>query len=272
MSFRPRIPLTFESDDGNTVATFGPADFEWSSDQPLLVPSTPLLSANYDYDLLGNLPALKAPARESISFILIEDDPSDVDDQGDDLLDKCWRIGRGKLWAEDRNGNRRWAYARAVSMPSTRFQASSLLEIAVSIEFRRNSDWYAEEATDVEFILDDDPDTITLTNPGSNTIYNAVLLIRDFTDSIIVINDTNQYTFSIATGDDPGSSSDDVLRVDFGTGHVYRSYDAGVNWILVDEKLTRGTSQAQIMVLSPGANDFVVYDADGAQLNFSYYP
>jgi hypothetical protein len=272
MSFQPRIPTTFESIDGATVLTFGLAEYEWDSDQPLYVPSVPLVGANYAYDQLGSAPPVKQNARETLRFVVYEDTPAEVDTAIDDLMAKCVSIGLGKLWTTDSSDDRRWAYARVVSMPAVHWTAGDILRKAVSLDFDRQSDWYGASAAVSTNLLASDPDTFTVTNWGGTRVLNSVVKIAGtWTSPVTIENTTNGYGI-VYSGDD-GASSDDVARFDSGTGRVDRSYDGGVTWTPdYNSYAALADGQVQIMILNPGDNDFSVDSANGATVTVTLYP
>jgi hypothetical protein len=271
MSFQPRIPTTFESTDGTTVLTFGVAEYEWDSAQPLYVPSVPLVGANYAYDQLGSAPPVKQNARETLRFVVYEDTPAEVDTAIDDLMAKCVSIGLGKLWLTASDGSRRWAYARAAAMPALHWAAGDILRKAVSLDFDRSSDWYAASQTISSNDLASDPDTFTINNPTGSDILNAVVKLSGVWASPVTIENTTNGYGIVYSGDD-GASSDDVVRFDAGTGRIDRSDDAGATWTPDYASYAPfAAGQVQIMILDPGDNDFSVDNANGATVVVSFY-
>jgi hypothetical protein len=271
MSWQPRIPTTFESIDGATVLTFGLAEYEWDSDQPLYVPSVPLVGANYAYDQLGLAPPIKQNAHETLRFVVYEDTPAEVDTAIDALMAKCVSIGMGKLWTTASDSSRRWAYARAIAMPAVHWAAGDILRKAVSMDFDRSSDWYAATQTASANDIESDPDTFTITNPTGNSIYNAVIKLSGVWASPVTIENTANGYGIVYNGDD-GASADDVVRFDSGTGRVDRSDDAGVTWTPdYASYAPLAAGQVQIMVLKPGDNAFSVDNANGATVAVLFY-
>jgi hypothetical protein len=272
MSFQPRIPTTFESIDGTTVLTFGVAEYEWDSSQPLYVPSVPLVGANYAYDQLGSAPPVKQNARETLRFVVYEDTPAEVDTAIDALKARCVSIGLGKLWLTASDGSRRWAYARVAAMPALHWAAGDILRKAVSIDFDRQSDWYASSQSSSSNVLASDPDTFTIANPSANKLFNSVIRIANtWTSPVTIENTTNGYGI-VYSGDD-GVSPNDVVRFDAGTGRVDRSADGGSTWTQdYADYAPLAAGQVQIMVLEPGDNDFSVASANGATVTVLFYP
>jgi hypothetical protein len=278
--FQPRTLTTFESTDGLTVATFGRAEYEWDSEQPLATPFVDVVGSDYGFDQLGTAPAKKMPGTETLRYMVFEDDPADVDAAVDDIMAKCFNIGLGKLWATDKTGARRWAYARATKLPSLKWSAGDIFSRSVEMEFRRQSDWYEASLSSISETIDSVPETFTLTNPGALRLFNAILLLSGtWHGPISITNETNGYLFSYAPdGDDSGSSINDHVMFDSGAGRCWRSTDAGLTWSAADDKLQIGgvlaSSQVQIMRLDAGDNDFSVTDGGtpNATLTFEFYP
>lgn len=271
--YQPRILTTFESSDGLTVVTFPRAEYEWESSQGLYVPAAELVGAGYVYDQLGTGAAPKKAATETLRFVVLEDDPATVDTTTDTIVARAHQIGRGKLYTTDKNGARKWAWARAVSLPSLRWSAGDIFTRQASIEFRRQSDWYDTSLTTVIGTLNGAPDTFTVTNPGVQRIYNAILTLKGTWTSIASIsNDTSGYAFTYEN--DAGTTANDWVRFDSGSGRCFRSTDGGTTWTDADANLVLASGQAQIMRIDPGANTFTYTDGGtpSGTLTVEFYP
>lgn len=162
MTLNPRVRtlLAFTTDCGAFL--FPRTEFEWETAQPFTVPTSQLVGASYGHDYLGAGAAPKQPASETVRFLIVGDESfGDLTwgawDWGStglpahehlDYIRGIVARGWGQLWAQTVDGSRLWSWARAVAMPDIR---TSRLNVAgavpVVVAFRRQSDWYAEDAT-----------------------------------------------------------------------------------------------------------------------------
>ena len=258
--FQPKILTTFESSDGLTVLTFPRAEYEWESSQDLYTPAAEVVGAGYIYDQLGSGSPIKKVGMETLRFVVVQDNPATVDSDVDALIAGCISIGRGKLYTTDSAGTRRWAWARAVSLPSLRWSRGDIFTKQASMAFRRQSDWYATSQTSVIGTLNGSPDSFTVTNPGTQRVWNAVIILKGtWTAPVTILNETTGYAYSYDDGDD-GNSANDWVRFDSGSGRVFRSTDGGTTWSDADAYITLGSGQAQQMRIDPGDNTFTFSD------------
>ncbi len=269
MSFSPKFPLTFESSDGMTVATFPLANYSFESSQPLRVPSVPLIDADYEYDQLGTRPARKAPAVIRIAGIFFDESPQTVDDDLDTFEANLLNIGLGKLWMEDQSSARFWAWARPTAAPAIRWQAGDVTSKGITLEFRRQSDWQAEEATEVSEDYAESPHAWTVANGGLRRILNAVIVLSGtWTGPVTITNTTNGYAFTY-DGGDAGSDPNDQVRFDSGFNRVDRSTDGGATWTNAFANYTPAVGQVQMMILEPGNNAMTVTDGGSPDANIT---
>ena len=273
MSYQPRIPTSFSSRDGLTSVTFGLAEYEWESTQELYAPEAQLVGAHYTFDQLGTAAAKKQAAFETLRFVVYEDTPAEVDTEIDELCAKCVSIGLGKLWMTAADGSLRWAYARALSLPALRWSAGDNFRKAVSLRFRRQSDWYDQAQTTVTTPVNEVSEGFTISNTTGQDILGPVLTLYGvWSGTVTILNNTNGYGI-VYTGA-AGASNNDRVRFDAAANRVDRSADGGVTWTSDYSNFARySTAQVQQMILKTGDNNFIVTSTGpNATLLTQYYP
>src|SRR3990167_7418395 len=173
----PRYADRFTSDDGSTIVfTFPLNVYEWDSgDQVLSSPFAPLTGAHYDYDMLGTSLAVKRNAIETVNF-LVKGTVAEIEDKLAEARQKCYRAGRGKLWALDSTGDRWWRYARVRSIPG--FRLKDQFQAPMSIAFDFMSDWYNDTAIAADVTLNANPTTFSIDTLGNARVYNAVFIFK----------------------------------------------------------------------------------------------
>ena len=138
-----RYPQSFESPDGSDVVLFPVHLLEYEPVESYRMTTAPIMG-DYAFDLSGSSPWRKALAEENVRFTILArgNREQDADDQYDELVAKCRRIGRGKLWSLDADGNRRWCYAKLSGKPSKQVSFERPYWMPVEATFQRFSDWY----------------------------------------------------------------------------------------------------------------------------------
>lgn len=281
MGFQPRIPTTFESLNGGSILTFGIAEFQWTSSQELIVPNTAVLGADYPHDYLGARSPIKSFGIEDMSFLFLETDPAAVDTDVDNLLSMCVQIGLGKLWLTDKNGVKRWAYARlANQMPVVKWQAGDIFTKAITgLRFRRQSDWLAATPTTGTIVLSSTPQTFTLTNAGNATVKGAAGLKFTFRS-----NSSSGFTHpqleNLTQSEQINSSRDatsvnSALEMDCERESVRYSTDDGATYANDYANVTLPAAQVSLMTLAPGVNNMKYTNSGGApncNLDYTFYP
>ncbi|TVQ65057.1 MAG: hypothetical protein EA379_00455 [Phycisphaerales bacterium] len=159
MTLSTRVPtlVAFTSDRGGFC--FPRTAFEWESAQPFAVPHAALVGASYGHDFLGLRAAPKQPATETVRCLVTDADWSEPTwgewdwGDGESVTARVAHLrhvvagGHGRLWRQEPDGTRRWAWARALAMPQQRSHLAAAGAVPVLVSFRRQSDWYAEEET-----------------------------------------------------------------------------------------------------------------------------
>lgn len=276
--YQPRIPTKFQNAAGTAEFVFPLAEYSFELEAGLYVPESPLTGAHGGLDLLGMGTAPKHSQMLRLSFTAFEDEPKTVDATIDEMLSKLHSYGRGKLWTSglDASGNveLRWTWARAVAMPRLSWEAGDVVSKAALCGFRCEPFWYgaALEITEHDlnepdqFTVVTDPDTFTVSNPGTARVYNAVIeLAGTFTDPTIT-NLTNGYRLRTLRD---GTLAAHRVRFDAGRPAVEYSADGGILWAGDYGNFVRQAGQVQLMVLEPGDNQFEIAGAAGAVLTIA---
>lgn len=264
-----RYAEKFTSDDGSSIVfTFPLNVYEWDSRQSLTAAFDPLTGAHYDYDRLGTSLAVKRNAREMVSF-LIKGTNAEIQDKVAEARQKCYRAGRGKLWALDSTGDRWWAYARVSDMPDIRVANS--FAVPMSIAFERMSDWYNDTAVSGDVTLNANPTTFSIDTLGNAKVYNAVFIFKGTYVNPALTNSTSGYVMA-STRD--GSNANHWLRFDCGKRRVEFSTNGGTSYTGDYASFVRQTGQVQFMVLEPGSNSFscAFGGVPSGTLSYSLYP
>lgn len=257
-----------ESADGSITVTWPTSLLEWEPSQGLRIPVAAVPGGSYEFDLQGTGPAMRANARETVRFAVKHGtDPTEIDE---DIEELCWKLylaGRLKLFTVDANGDRRWCWARLVEMPSMRI--SNPYIVPVSLSFMRFSDWYATTAYEETFVIDASPKTITVENPGLMGAFAAVLILRGTFTNPVITNNANGYVFETARD---GSNSAHYLKVDAGRHTIEWSTNSGGLYADDWANYQRPSGQVQLMVFEAGENELQLTGANGAELDVSFYP
>ena len=266
----PRYAEKFTSDDGfSIVFTFPLNLYEWDSgDQALSSPFSPLTGAHYDYDMLGTALAPKRNAIESVRFV-VKGTAAEIEAKITEARQKCYRAGRGKLWALDSTGDRWFAYARLRSVPG--FQLENPFVVPVTMDFARMSDWHNDTAITGDVTLDANPKTFSIDNLGNARVFDAVFTFKGTFIDPALTNSTSGYVMA-STRD--GSNANHWLRFDCGKRRLEFSTNGGTSYAGDYANFVRQPSQVQFMVLEPGVNNFscAFGGVPSGTLSYSLYP
>lgn len=260
MSYQPRIPTKFSKLDDSEELVFPLAEYAYEIEAAMHTPEATLTGSHGGIDLLGSGLAVKESPQLRLSFVVYDDTPEEVEATVDALLDKAFRYGRGKLWTLGREDTGagvaetlRWTRARALGMPRVEWEAGEILLKRLSLGFRCDPFWYAEDALyDAALDVDTDPKELTVTNPGTARIYNAVFTCAGTAASgVTITNLTNSYRLKSTRALSGGGTR---LRFDAGRPAVETSVDGGTSWSGDYSRFVRRSGQVQLMVLEPGDN------------------
>jgi hypothetical protein len=240
--------------------------YEYEQTQALRQSNVQLTGASYDYDQLEGAAAPKANGNERVRFL----DVGDPDDMNADI--DMWKslpsYGRGRIWTQTAPGSGlRWAWARLTEMPSLSFTVENRRHAPVILNFERSSDWYDAEPVGGagEFAIGSDPDTISVTNPGTESVRKMVITVKDPTAQPFKL--TNSTTGYVIEHNNFGA----WFRFDTGRNTVETSTDSGATWDDDSTWFVRQDGQVGMMVLAPGANSIIVDNVNGGDVIFEFY-
>lgn len=178
MGFQPRVLEKFESSDGVTSLVFSLGEYEMESQQGYRGNYMPGVGLNYGFNALRNAAPVRDFARESLRFVIYEEDPATVDTTEDSIRSILGTVGRGKLFSIDKNDVRRWSWASPQSAPSISWRAGMIFSKGISLDFMRESDWFASALTTDSRTITASPTAFTLTNPGNVAATLMTIRIR----------------------------------------------------------------------------------------------
>lgn len=240
--------------------------YEYEQSQALRQSTVQLTGASYDYDQLEGAAALKANGVERVRFL----DVGDPDDMNADIdaFKALASYGRGRIWTQTAPGSgQRWAWARLAEMPTLSFTVENRRHAPVFLTFERSSDWYDAEPVGAagEFAISSDPQTISVTNPGTIAVRNMIITVKDPTAQPFKL--TNSTTGYVIEHNDYGA----WFRFDTGRNTVEYSTDSGATWDDESQFFVRQDGQVGMMVLAPGANSIIVDNVNGGDVIFEFY-
>lgn len=265
----PRYLNRVENVSGSVSITLPRFWAEYEQEQPLLRSSSPLTGQDYSFDQLGDAPSIKANASERVRFTEVGD-PADIDVAIDAL--KALATGRVKIFTigagDDHDGSQeRWAWARMDMLPSVSLGVKNRETQPVSMSFERFTNWFSVEDIGIfgEFNLYDDPEVISVYNPGNADVYNAVVTVKGPFSGLVITNANavlqGTSTPYVLQSDSVGVSMADWIRFDAGRNAVELSSDSGATWDDDSGNFVRQAGQVRLMVFAPGANALTI---DGA--------
>lgn len=272
MSFQPRIPIKFSKFDDTETFTFPTAGYSFEEEGGLRTPEASLTGGHGGLDLLGAGTPVKESGLLRLSFEVLESTPTLVEVTVDDMMDKLYRYGRGKLYTEGLESGvetLRWTRARLIAMPRINWSAGEQLLKRAVLGFRHDPFWYDDEALYADPItINTDPQTVTVTNTGNAPIYNAVITAAGTFSALTITNTTNGYRLKTSR---TGASSADLVRFDAAKPAVDYSDDTGSTWTGDYAKFLRRSGQVQLMIFEPGENSLNVAGLSG-ELTIDAFP
>lgn len=201
----PRMLRRFENQAGTIIYNFPALNAEYESEQGLTLPDTPIIGADYGFDHLGITKGIKGYGTERVRMsIYSKCDVGDIDTEFDNLKSKLYRAGLGKGFSQSYSGNRRWAKMRLSEMPFYAVMAidqpSSAKLLGATAIFKRESDWYGEDAIIDNHLCTAVTQTYTVNNPGNAVADNLSIVLQPLTaagyTNPVVENLTNLDKFS----------------------------------------------------------------------------
>lgn len=278
VAFQPRIPVRFESSDGNIVVTFPRAQYSLEQEQGLRVPAQAAIGANGVYDHLGIQSGAREPMIVRLAFAVWESDPWAVDVAADALMADIHRIGKGKLYAEGQDGVggtlTRWTNARALQVPTLNWEAGAILWTEHVASWRCDPWWYASGQTIVTETVTAQGQQWTVTNPGDLDVMAVVIRIManaagGFTNPTLLNLTNGHQVRHIRTAAD----ADSEVRIDSERHTAEWSVNAGGSYADDIANFELGAVQVAWMRLQPGSNTFTYSDegTPNADVEISFY-
>lgn len=259
--------------DGAVTVTFPLMMYLWQSSGPLRSAYTRAPGNNYGFDHFRNAISPRDIARETIAFMVGEDDIQDTIDQIDEIKGAMLNMGAFWLTSLGQDGTRRKARCRLNSMPDVQVSYKRSITAPVVIEMDRMSDWYGETLVtpDVE-VVTSSPDTFTITNPGNIPVDLVEIRLRSngatgFTNPHLE-NLTNGYELR-STRD--AASANSELKLDTSIPSILWSTDDGGTYADDWALYVQPTLQLPLSFrLDPGPNSIRYTDAGTPNVNISF--
>lgn len=268
-----RRPLKFEGPAG--TYTWPRYSLEYDHNQPLINSTSELVGADYVYDALEDLPAVKGPGTHTIRYLLIGA-PADIEDEVDEMRQKLRQGARGTLTLEADDGSQRVAPARIQGMPDIRLGTRDRRRQAVVLTFTQFANFENLAPIDehdgaVQEIIGD-PAHIFVNMPGNAIQFRVRITLKGpFTnpritnESHAIPGTTVPYRFETSRD---GAGAANWLEVDVGANSVRSSADSGSTWIDDSALVELQDGQVGLFALGPGLNDLTIEGASGATIEF----
>lgn len=243
--------------------TFPLNRYEWEESQSVRTPRQLISGAPGAFDMLGNEASIKDIRQERLRFMLTG--TTTANDTAFDLMKKVLHGGgRGKLWLVDDNSVRRWTWGRLQEMPSVQVSYRSPILQPAILGLVADPDFFDENATESEAAA---TGTVTITNPGNQRVYNAVLTLRGTATNPVITNTTNGYVLSTTR-----DIASDLQRIRFDAGRDEVKYASDGSSFADDySQFQRQSGQIQLFVLEPGDNLLTFSGISSATLSWRFF-
>jgi hypothetical protein len=269
---RIRYIEKFEDRLGVQSYTFPLALYEYQSQQGLRIAQAPAVGADYEYDFHRYFPAPKEVGVETIRFLNIGNTAALLETQIDDIRNKLYSFGRGKLWALASDGTRRWAWGRLRDMPTIQVGVGRFRYTPHVLTFLRTSDWQEQNATTgSQAINAAGTVSFNIVAGGNAPIYDAVFRLRSNSATgwidPTIYNNTNAYRMQ-TTRDATGSN--DELKIDGNSKKILWSTDDGVNYANDYANFAYGSAQHDWFRLEGGGTSQIQISTPSGTPNFNF--
>lgn len=249
-------PWRFQSRDGNTNVYFPTAGLEYEPGQEYRAALAAIVGANYPFDLGSRAPWPVGPGEESVRFLIVGANEYACDLEFRRIASALRRLGLGKLWIRDGNGDQWWSWAKLSGRPEKQVGFELPYIMPVVVPFFRLSDWTrSTPATGSSGTITATPTTFTIPNPGDLPTQRLTLRLRATGAAGIVnpvlTNLSNGYSWS-STRDSASANSE--IKLDCERMRVLWSDDDGSTYADDWALTSLGDKQRGIMQLEPGDN------------------
>lgn len=269
-------PWWLEKFSGNVgVVTFPLAQYEYTPDQNYRVAEARAVGADYAHDFAGRSPWAKDPGVESVRFLIVGQggvpyDGGQVNTIYNDIVYKCRQGGLGQLWRIQNSQlpeTRQWCWAKLDSRPGFSSKTDSPGMTAVTMRFRRYSDWYAESSNVLSHTFTASGQTWVFSQAGNAPIKNATLRFRANTSAGInhpvLANTTNGYSIG---SNRVSASVNDEWKVDAGRYSSQWSTNDGASYVDDYANIVLGATQVGFFQIEPGSNTLLFTSAGSPNL------
>lgn len=273
-----RRPVKFTSEDGSISYTFPREQLDYDHQQSLESPVLQLTGASYDYDMLGDQPAIRRNGTHTLRFLLVGT-PEAVETELDTMRVALYNAARGWFYVEDSQGVQRRATARMSNMPEIHLGVRDRTRAPVAITFSQYSDFQDAENIDEHDgaiqMISGDPDTIFVNNPGNADVYNAIITVKGAFDGVTIENNSatvpgtaQHYIIEV---DVVGIDATDWLRINCGSGRIQVSTNSGATWAnITAAQLITQQAQVSLMVFKPGLNELLIGGSNGCEIDIEF--
>lgn len=245
--------------------------YEYEPSQGYRVADRPAIGLNYAVDMAGQDPWAKDVGIESVRFMLTGDTPAARDAQFESIVNGCRNGGLGSLYTIDSLGARRWAYAKLDSRPGYSSRTSMWGQTAVTLRFRRYSDWQSVNPVTGTIVASASPTDFVLTNTGNAPVEWMAFRFRSNSaagfNAPLLTNLTNAWSIGSTR---VAAATTHEVRIDTERMTVEWSTDDGGTYADDYASRTIGAKQAAFMRLEVGANAMRLTSGGTPSMNLDY--
>jgi hypothetical protein len=243
---------------------------EVDASQPLTLAMVDLPGADYAFDQLGDMPAIRGVGTTTIRYLLVGQ-PSTIEDEIDNMRRICWRGARGKLVFEDDDGTLRQCDARITAMPQITLGVRDRQRAPVIMTFSQLSDFMNPANTTGLQNITATPQTKNVTSAGNVPVYSGKMTLRGPFNGLVIVNTSmavpgtaQPYRFATSRVAIAGQ----WLEINIGANTVRYSNNAGVSWVDDSANVTLQVGQVGLFAFAAGVNAIAITGANGGAVDF----
>lgn len=266
-----QYPWYLEKFTGNVgTFTFPLTNYEYTPDQSYRVAEARAVGADFAHDFAGRSAWAKDVGIESVRFLIVGRNGipligDGINDVYNDAVYKCRAGGLGQLWrieASHLPETRQWCWAKLDSRPGFSSKSSMPGMTAVTMRFRRYSDWYGEFTAPISHTFTASGQTWVIPQSGNAPIKNAILRFRANTaggiNHPLLTNTTNGYAIG---SNRVGATINDDWKVDAGRYSSQWSTNDGASYADDYANIVLGATQVGFFQIEPGSNTLLFTSA-----------